>query len=131
MARTVSEVQETTTRTGNTLNKTTRIKDDRPTSQYAGNWLENLVWTVAVIILVLLAFRFVLSLFGANSSNGFANFIYTTSHPFVTPFFGLFNYHEYAYGVSRFEGYTLVAMAVYLVLAWIITRLINLATPPA
>lgn len=89
------------------------------------NVLTNIVWFVAGVILILLGFRFVLTLLGANPANGFANFIYTTSHPFAAPFFGLFSYN-YHYGVSRFEVYTLVAMLVYLVVAWLLTTLVNL-----
>jgi hypothetical protein len=93
---------------------------------YLAAVLTNVVWFVAGVILILLAFRFVLSLLGANTTNGFANFIYTTSHPFVTPFFNLFSYNSIRYGVSRFEIYTLVAMAVYAAIAWGLTALINL-----
>jgi hypothetical protein len=80
------------------------------------------IWYIAGVLLVLLAFRFVLALLGANPSNGFANFIYTASHPFVSPFFSLFGYNLH-YGVSRFETYTLVAMLVYAVIAWGLARL--------
>ncbi|HEX4773927.1 MAG TPA: hypothetical protein VH234_00195 [Candidatus Saccharimonadales bacterium] len=86
------------------------------------------VWYIAGVLLVLLAFRFVLALLGANPANGFANFIYTTSHPFVAPFFSLFGYNLH-YGVSRFESYTLVAMAVYAVIAWGLARLFTLSQP--
>lgn len=85
-----------------------------------------IVWFVSGVILLLLGFRFVLSLLGANTSNGFAQFIYNTSHPFVAPFFGLFNYNNIQYGVSRFEIYTLVAMAVYAAIAWILSYLANI-----
>jgi len=84
--------------------------------------LARIIWYLTGILLVLLAFRFVLALLGANPSNGFANFIYSTSHPFVAPFFGLFNYHL-LYGVSRFEIYTLIAMAVYAIIGWGLARL--------
>jgi len=86
------------------------------------------VWFVAGVLLVLLAFRFVFALLGANPANGFANFIYTTSHPFVAPFFNLFSYNFRA-GVSHFETYTLVAMAVYAVVAWGLARLFTLNRP--
>ncbi|HVW22947.1 MAG TPA: hypothetical protein VHB51_00455 [Candidatus Saccharimonadales bacterium] len=87
------------------------------------------IWWIAGVILVLLGFRFVLALLGANPSNGFANFIYTTSHPFVAPFFGLFSY-DTRLGVSRFEIYTLIAMAVYAVIAWGLARLVTLNRTP-
>jgi hypothetical protein len=108
------------------------VEDDRParstvTPVVAGpSILSQVIWFVAGVILLLLGFRFVLSLLGANMSNGFAQFIYNTSHPFVTPFFGLFHYNNIQYGVSRFEVYTLVAMAVYAAVAWILSYLANI-----
>lgn len=90
--------------------------------------LARVIWFIAGIILILLAFRFVLTLLGANPANSFANFIYNTSHPFVAPFFGLFGY-DLRYGVSRFELYTLVAMAVYAIVAWGLARLVTLDQP--
>jgi hypothetical protein len=88
--------------------------------------ISQVIWLAAGILLLLLGFRFVLALLGANPANSFANFIYTTSHPFVAPFFGLFHYNNIQYGVSRFEVYTLVAMAVYAAAAWILAYLGNI-----
>jgi len=89
---------------------------------------ERIIWYIAGVILVLLAFRFVLTLLGANPANGFANFIYSVSHPFVAPFFSLFGYN-FHYGISRFEIYTLVAMAVYAIIAWGLARLVTINRP--
>lgn len=105
--------------------RTTTTEEVEPSGFYIQSVISNFIWLVAGVILVLLGFRFVLALLGANPGNGFANFIYTTSHPLVSPFFSLFSYN-YHYGVSHFEAYTLVAMAVYLVVAWIITALLNI-----
>lgn len=96
------------------------------TYNHGANVLSRVIWLVAGVILLLLGFRFVLSLLGANPSNSFANFIYDTSHPFVAPFFGLFNYNNIQYGISRFEVYTLVAMGVYAAVAWILSAGVNL-----
>jgi uncharacterized protein YggT (Ycf19 family) len=93
---------------------------------YGINIVSRIIWTVAGILLLLLAFRFVLALLGANTSNGFAQFIYNVSHPFVAPFFNLFNYSNIQYGVSRFEVYTLIAMAVYAAIAWVLSALVNI-----
>jgi hypothetical protein len=84
------------------------------------------IWFVAGVVLILLAFRFVLALLGANPQNGFANFIYTVTHPMVSPFFNLFNYNVIQNGVSRFEIYTLIAMAVYAAIAWGLVALVNI-----
>lgn len=86
------------------------------------------VWFVAGAILVLLAFRFVLILAGANQGSGFVNFVYDVSYPFAAPFFGIFGYHL-NYGISRVELSTLVAMAVYAVVAYGIERLLTIRRP--
>lgn len=84
-----------------------------------------IIWYIAGVLLALLAFRFVLALLGANPNNGFANFIYSVSHPFVAPFFSLFGYNL-RYGVSRFETFTLVAAAVYAIVAFGLARLVTI-----
>ena len=115
-------------RDGFVTEKTTRVEDERPTtkgSSVDASVAASIVWYVAGILLTLHAFRFILTLFGANSANPFANFIYDTSHPFVAPFFSLFNY-DLKYGVSRFETYTVVAMLVYTVIAMAIARLFTI-----
>lgn len=93
------------------------------------NLIARIVWYIAGVLLALLAFRFVLALLGANPSNGFADFIYNFSHPFVAPFFGLFGYNL-QYGVSRFETFTLVAAAVYAIVAYGLAHLITINKTP-
>lgn len=129
MADDVQTVRETTTRSGNTVQKTQEVHDPVATQEHNQNVAERVVWFVAGILLTLLAFRFVLSLLGANTTNAFANFIYDVSQPFVSPFFSLFSYDNYQYGVSRFELYTLIAMAVYAVVAYGIVKLVTLNRP--
>lgn len=108
-------------------NQDTVVGDEAVTPVAAGpSILSQVIWFVAGVILLLLSFRFILSLLGANTTNGFAQFIYDTSHPFVAPFFGLFNYNNIQYGISRFEIFTLVAMAVYAAIAWILSYLSNI-----
>jgi uncharacterized protein YggT (Ycf19 family) len=104
------------------------VRQVSETSVSGGTLVARIIWYIAGVLLILLAFRFVLALLGANASNGFANFIYSVSHPFVAPFFGLFGYNM-QYGVSRFEIYTLVAMAVYAVVAWGLARLATIEQP--
>lgn len=114
--------------------RTTRVREDdvapaaapvREAPSDRANIAVRVVWFIAGVLLTLLAFRFVLVLLGANPSNGFANFIYTVSHPFAAPFFGLFGYSLH-YGVSRVEVSTLIAMAVYAILAFGISRLVTI-----
>ncbi len=126
MAEDTQQVRETTTRSGDTVQKTTQVSNPQDKAEHQQNVAERIVWYIAGILLVLLGFRFLLSLLGANKTNGFANFIYGASHPFVSPFFSLFKYNNIVYGVSRFEVYTLVAILFYALVAWGIARLLTL-----
>jgi uncharacterized protein YggT (Ycf19 family) len=96
---------------------------------HTANVAERIVWLITGLLIVLLAFRFVFALFGANPGNAFANFIYTASHPFVAPFFNLFKYNYINDGVGRFEFFTLIAIAVYAVIGAVIARVVTLNRP--
>jgi hypothetical protein len=85
--------------------------------------IERVVMVASGIIIGLLMIRMILSLLGANRANMFTDFIYTASHPFVTPFFRLFNY-RLQYGESRFEVETLIAAAVYAIIAALILTIL-------
>jgi YGGT family len=122
----VQKVRQTTTRSGDTVQRTTEASNPGAKNEHQQVVLERVVWFIAGVILVLLGFRFLLSLLGANTTNSFADFIYSASHPFVSPFFSLFSYKNLTYGVSRFEVYTLVAILFYAVVAWGIAKLVTL-----
>lgn len=93
-----------------------------------------IVWYILYIIEILLAFRFVLKLLAANPSAGFSAFIYGASYIFATPFLAVFHNTRVIAG-SVFEWTTLLAMAVYWVLAVLIIRLFlmgkSVSTPEA
>ncbi len=120
-------IKETTTRTGDTVQKTTQISHPQDSREHSiNNIIADAVAYLAGLLIVILGIRFFLTLFGANPANFFAKFIYNTSHPFVAPFFSLFNYHSYNYAIAHFEVYTLVAIIVYALIAWGIIKLIKL-----
>lgn len=125
MEKKVEKIRETKDSDGN-IQRTHVVHDSASDQDHKQNVAGRAIWFIAGIVIVLLAFRLLLSLLGANTSNGFANFIYSSSHPFVSPFFNLFSYNSYQYGVSRFEVYTVVAMLVYLVVAWGLVRLVTI-----
>lgn len=104
----------------------TRTTTESVKSAKPGFKAELLVYYLTGIVLVLLAFRFGLSLLGANRGNAFAALVYGLTAPLVAPFFGLFG-HEFQYGVSKFEIETLVAMAVYGLVGWGIAKLIRIS----
>ena len=119
---------------GGVTTETTRVDDEDSVAPAAQSQqlsiAARIVWYIAGVVLALLAFRFVLVLLGANPANGFTNFIYTISHPFAAPFFGIFGY-SLRYGVSRVEVSTLVAMAAYALVAYGIARLLTIGQPRA
>lgn len=125
MADQAQQVRETTVRSGDTVQTTKEIRDPATERDHSKEVKSRIVWYVAGVLLVLLGFRFVLALLGANPNNGFADFIYDVSYPFVAPFFGLFSY-DTQYGVAKLEIFTLVAMAVYAILAYGVDKLVNI-----
>ncbi len=118
--------------TENIENTTTETKS----SAYTGNNYKTkkvifrahqIVWYILGIIEVLLAFRFILKLAAANPGSGFVSFIYSTSNVFSQPFSSIF--HVTVTYNSVFEWSTLVAMFIYLVIAYGIVKLIQLVNP--
>jgi uncharacterized protein YggT (Ycf19 family) len=111
-----------------TLEQSDEVAPVRESSQEPGSiTAAKVIYIIATVIIVLLAFRFFLALFGANQSNPFAQLIYNLSYPFAVPFYGLFNYKT-QYGIAAFEIELLVAMAVYAFVAWLIIQLIGVAS---
>lgn len=92
-----------------------------------------IVWYLVGLVEALLAFRFVLKLLGANTGAGFTDFIYTISKPLTTPFTSVFGTSQLE--GSLFEWTTLLAMLVYLLVGWGITKLFlmgkTVSTPEA
>jgi len=81
-----------------------------------------IVWYLLSLFEVLLAFRFVLKLTGANPEAGFTNFIYAVTWPFTAPFLAVFP--RTTVQGSIFEWTTLLAMIVYLLIAVGIAKLL-------
>jgi hypothetical protein len=92
------------------------------------------VWYVLGIIEVLLAFRFILKLLGANAAAGFTSFIYNVTYIFAAPFLSVFRSTRIVEG-SVFEWTTLLAMLVYWMIALGIIKLFlmgrTVSTPEA
>jgi hypothetical protein len=86
-----------------------------------------IIWYILGVIEVVLAFRVLLKLLGANTLSGFTNFIYAISSPFALPFAGIFGVTDIS--VMNFEWSTLIAMAVYAIVAYGIVMLFQLVKP--
>lgn len=92
-----------------------------------------IVWYLLGVVEAFLAFRFVLKLLAANPGAGFTSFVYAISDVLALPFRAVF-------GTTRVEGSifewpTLLAMAVYWLIAWAIIKLFfmsrTVSTPEA
>ena len=92
-----------------------------------------IVWYVLGIVEVLLAFRFVLKLMGANPTAGFSSFVYGITYVFATPFLSVFRITQVA--GSILEWTTLLAMLVYWIIAFALIKLLligkTVSTPEA
>ncbi|OHB14421.1 MAG: hypothetical protein A2431_03530 [Candidatus Zambryskibacteria bacterium RIFOXYC1_FULL_39_10] len=92
-----------------------------------------IVWYILSVLEVLLAFRFVLKLMGANAAAGFTNFIYAVTWPFTAPFLAVFQRTTVAGSVM--EWTTLLAMLVYWIIGFAIVKLFlmskTVSTPEA
>lgn len=95
------------------------MSSDRTQPLYRGT---QIVWYILGLVEVLLAFRFVLKLLGANPEAGFTSFVYMVTSPFAAPFVAVFRASK-AQG-SVFEWTTILAMFVYYVIAWGIIKLL-------
>jgi hypothetical protein len=131
----MTDIKETVTRTNDvgvdeegtpaqrqTQHIQTAVKADSKTT------VQNIVWYILGLIEILLAFRFLLKLFGANPESGFVDFIYSVSGILSGPFDSIFGASSSSAGdiQSVFEPSILVAAAVYMVIAWGVAKLITI-----
>jgi hypothetical protein len=84
--------------------------------------LTQLVWLFFGILEALIALRVFLKLIAANPASPFADLVYKFTDLFLWPFFGLTS--TPSAGGMVLEIPSVIAMFVYLVLAWVTVRLI-------
>lgn len=124
-------VQQTQTREETTVSSSKPVGTGSPQKEYQTKKAifrtYQVVWYILGIIEVLLAFRVVLKLLGANTQSGFTSFVYGISDPLALPFAGILGIT----GISDMvlEWSTLIAMAVYAVVAYGIVALFQLVKP--
>ena len=109
---------------GRTAAVTTEVKSEASGSQT----IEYIIYFILGLIDVLLVFRFILKLTGANTSSSFVNMIYDLTRVFILPFEGIFSKGT-TQGIETsavFEPATLIAIVVYGILAWGIVKLIRI-----
>ncbi len=93
--------------------------------------LANIIRFLYGLIAVFLIMRFVLKLTGANPLSGFVSFVYNVSHVLSAPFDGIFGVASNTAGPVRsvFEPSILVALVVYGLVAYGITKLLAVNEP--
>jgi uncharacterized protein YggT (Ycf19 family) len=97
------------------------------TSETAMYRTTRIVWYIFGAIEALLAIRFILRALGANTDAAFTQFVYATSHIFLAPF--QFVFGTPFIGGAALEFSTLLAMAVYWLIAWGIVKLLLMNRP--
>jgi uncharacterized protein YggT (Ycf19 family) len=88
------------------------------------NRVNGLIWFVVGLIATLIGLRVLLRLIAANPDSPFAQFIYGVTAPLVVPFDGLTV--TPAVEGAALELSSIVALIVYLLVAWGLTRLMRL-----
>jgi uncharacterized membrane protein len=86
--------------------------------------VDRILYTLLAILEILLGLRFVLKLIAANPASGFSVFIYGVTGLFLAPFNALVGTPKV--GGSVIEVTTLIAMAVYALLFWVLARVIQI-----
>lgn len=86
--------------------------------------LEKIVSVVFGIIEFFLGFRFLFKLFGANPSAPFVRWLYDVTDPLLNPFRNIFPSPRLE-GVYVVEFTTLVALLIYMLIGYLILRLIS------
>lgn len=103
--------------------KVAPVKMEATTTQTVGY----LVYFFFGALEILLSFRLILKLAGANVGNAFVGLVYGITGIFILPFKGIFR-SGVGQGIetsSVFEPATLIAIIVYAVLAWGIVKLLS------
>jgi hypothetical protein len=129
MALAQRKIRQTTVNDGTATETNREVYDAAAEREHKSNVAERVVWFIAGTLLALLGLRFLFALLGANPNSGIAAFIYGVTYPFVAPFFNLFSYDSATAGASRLEGFTLVAMLIYALIAWGIAKALSIRRP--
>jgi uncharacterized protein YggT (Ycf19 family) len=89
--------------------------------------VNQVVWYILVFIEVLLIFRAIFKVIGANSSSGFVSLIYSITDVMVVPFQGIVP--SAVSGNSIMEWATLIAGVVFALIAWGLVYLLQFIKP--
>jgi len=91
----------------------------------SADWISGLISFVVAVIAILIAIRLVLKLLAASTESSFTNLVYGLTNPLVAPFQNIFGTPSAGNG-AVFELSSLLAIAIYLLVGWLLTRLVQL-----
>ena len=107
----------------------TDYKDVRTTRQEQGQQQRlttfkatQMIWLLLGILESVIALRIMFKLIAVNAANPFASLLYKVTHPFVAPFASLLG--TPSAGNMVFEISSIIAMIVYLLIAWVLERIV-------
>lgn len=118
-------IKETVVTEGDATTQTENTSTEAEASTY--QTIQYIIYFLFAALDVLLLFRLVLKVLGANITSDFVTLIYSLSGIFVAPFEGIFRsgYAPGAETTSVFEPATVVAILVYAIIAWGIVKLVQ------
>ncbi len=109
--------------------ETSEINDIKEIKKQKGDIkTKRIIYYILGTLEVLLGFRLIFKVLGANTESTFVDIIYSVTNVFIAPFTGIFRTAETA-GIetqSVLEPALIIAMLVYVLLAWGIVRLIDI-----
>jgi uncharacterized membrane protein YuzA (DUF378 family) len=109
--------------------KETVVQEQVVARTSSGAMLSRLTWLIMGFVQAVIAIRIILKLIAANSANAFVNLIYTLSELFVWPFASIVQ--NPAFNDAVLEVTSMIAMIVYLLVAYGLVELVWLLTRPA
>ncbi len=121
----VDRLEETVTTQQPGYEETEQVVHDVAAERWLGFvQAQRTVWTILTVLEVFMGLRFFLKWIAANPNSGFAAFLYWVTDLVLWPFAGLVG--NPTNGDSIFEVTTLLAMAIYALLFWVVLRVLML-----
>lgn len=123
-----SEQQDVVTSDGTVVGQdvgTASVVDRAEARRSSADWISGIISFIVAVIAILIAIRIVLKLLAANTTSSFTSLIYGITDPLVGPFQSIFGTPTAGNG-SVFELSSLLAIAIYLLVGWLLTRLVQL-----
>lgn len=124
-----AQQQDTVTPAGQVVAQNVAVSelvDNVEARRSSAYWTTGLIYFIFGVLEIAIALRVLLKLMAANPDAGFSRFIYGVTGPFVAPFTGIVG-EPTAGGGSVLELPSILAIIIYLILSWIVVKLVQFA----